>query len=638
MLKYFRNRKTIGYLVGSGLLVLVIFAFIVLYIPDFMGSDGGASLSDEIANVEGVSISARLFLQRYRAQERLYRGQLGNQFTPAMMRQLGLDEMVLQGLVQEALLVVEAERQGIRITDQELRDQILKDPSLQTNGQFIGRDAYLRLLKGSGWTPQQYEEQLRRDLLTDKLRGMITDAIVVSSQEVAREYRRRNEKANLDYIFVPRAKFEEAVEVTDEDVSKYFEENKEAYRLPTQRKVRYFTLTPQSFQASVQVTDREIERYYNRNIYLYETPEQVGASHILFKTADKDEEEARRQAEDVLAQIRSGADFAEMAKQHSEDTSAEQGGSLGLFGRGEMVPEFEQAAFSLNEGEISDLVRTDYGFHIIKVTERQAPIMRPLDSVRDEIRNILAQEKAGDLMEEAIVSASEFLQNMESLDALAQRYESVELQETPFFGKADPLPQLGNSSEAKSLAFELEIGKVSPPVRLGGGYGFFEIAGENPPRIPELEEIKEKVRNALVQDKAMELARSEAEELLNKLRAGQDAERVAKDAELELKSSENFLRSGQIPEAGRAAAIQEAAFSIEPNGFSDLLPTANGYVMLRILERTGYSDEQFASNKGDFTDQLLNEKKQRGWSAYLQELTRRYSVRIDRQMMRELTG
>jgi peptidyl-prolyl cis-trans isomerase D len=638
MLKYFRNRKTMGYLVGSALLVLVIFAFIILYIPDFMRPAGGANLSDEIANVAGVSISGRLFLQRYRAQERMYRSQLGDQLTPAMMRQLGLDEMVLQGLVQDALLVVEAERQGIKVTDEELRNQILEDPTLQANGQFIGRDAYLRLLKGSGLTPQQYEEQLRRALLRDKLRTMVTDAVVVSSQEVAQEYRRRNEKADLEYLFVPRDKFEETVEVTDEDVAEYYEANSEEYRLPTQRQVRYFTLTPQSFQASVQVTEREIERYYNQNIYLYETPEQVAASHILFKTADKDEEEVRRRAEDVLKQIRAGADFAEMARKYSEDTSAEQGGSLGLFSRGDMVPEFEQAAFSLSVGEVSNLIRTPYGYHIIKVTEHRAPVVRPLDSVRDEIRNVLVQEKTNALLEEAVVSAREFLQHMASLDALAQRYGSVELKETPFFGRTDPLPQLGNSSEAKQLAFELEIGEVSPPVRVGAGYAFFEVTGENPPRVPDLEEIKDQVRTDLIQKKAMELARIEAEEILSQLKAGKDAEKIAKDAGLELKSSEGFLRSGQLPDVGRAASVREAAFSDEPNGFSDLLPTANGYVLLRVLQRTGYSDEQFASEKDDFTDQILNEKKQRAWSAYLQELTRRYTVRIDRQMMHQLTG
>jgi peptidyl-prolyl cis-trans isomerase D len=398
------------------------------------------------------------------------------------------------------------------------------------------------------------------------------------------------------------------------------------------------TLTPQAFVAAVKVTDREVERYYNQNIYLYETLEQVGASHILFKTTEHDEEEVRQKAEEVLAQIKSGADFAEMAKKYSEDTSAEQGGDLGLFGRGQMVPEFEEAAFSLNSGEVSDLVRTTYGYHIIKVTERQEPITRPLDTVSDEIRNILLLEEARDLLEKAVSDASEFLRNMENLEALTQRYERVELQETPFFGKQDPLPQLGNSTEAKRLAFELELGKVSPPVRVGDGYGFFEVVEENPPRVPEFEEIKERIRTDLVHDKAMASARSQAEELLGRLRAGQDAERVARAAQLELKSSESFLRSAQLPEAGRAPAVRETAFSIEPDTFSDVLPTDNGYVLLRVLERTGFSPEQFATEKEDFTDRLVNEKRQQAWSAYLQELARRYSVRIDRQMMRQLTG
>lgn len=150
MLKYFRNKKTMGYLVGSGLLVLVIVAFIILYIPDFMAPAGGAIPGGEIANVAGVSISAQQFVQRYRAQERLYRAQLGNQFDPGLMKQLGLDEMVLQGLVQETLLGVEANRQGLVVTDDELREQILEDPSFQASGQFIGREAYLRLLQQRG--------------------------------------------------------------------------------------------------------------------------------------------------------------------------------------------------------------------------------------------------------------------------------------------------------------------------------------------------------------------------------------------------------------------------------------------------------------------------------------------------------
>ncbi len=637
MLKYFRNRKTIGYAVGSVMLVLVIVAFIALYLPDFMGP-GGAGPSNEVANVEGISISAQQFLQTYQMQERVYRAQLGGQYNPALLKQLGLDEMVLQRLIQDTLLVVDAGRQGLTVTNQEVSEEITKNPNLQTNGQFIGKEAYVRLLKEQGLTPQQFEDQVRQGLLVNKLQGLFMDGVVVNSQEVEQEYRRRNEKANLEYIFVPRSKFEDQVEVTDDDVSTFYEENKEDYKLPFQRKLRYMTLGPQSFVASVEVTDREIERYYNQNIYMYETPEQVGASHILLKTAEKDEDEVRRQAEDVLAQVKAGGDFAELAKKYSEDTSAENGGSLGLFGRGEMVPEFEQAAFSMQPGEVSDLVRTTYGFHIIKVINRQAAMIRPMDSVKDEILNTLRQEEAQRSVDEAVNNANVFLNNMDSLQALAQRYEKVELQETEFVGRQDMIPQLGSSPQARELAFEQEIGTVSPPIRVGNGYVFFEVVEEREPRIPPLDEITERVRADLSQKKAMEQARSLAEEIAKKLAEGSDAEQTAKAAELELKTSEGFLRTGQISEAGRSPGAQEAAFSVELDTFSDPLSADNGYVLLRVTERSGFSDEEFSEKKSEFTDQFTNEKKQRAWSSYLQELSRRYSVQINRDLVRQITG
>jgi peptidyl-prolyl cis-trans isomerase D len=638
MLKYFRNKKTMGYLVGSGLLVLVIFAFIVLYIPDFLAPGSATNSGNEVANVAGVPITAQQFVQRYRMQERVYRAQFGEQFNPAMMKQLGMDEMVLQGLIQEVLLAVEADSQGLIVTDEELSEQILKDPSFQSNGQFIGREAYLALLRQSGLTPQDYETQIRQALLRQKLQNMLMDGVTVSPQEVQTEYRRRNEKASLEYFFIPRSDYEDQVTVTDDDVAAYYEAQQEDYRLPVQRKARTMTITPQSFQDSVKVTDREIERYYNRNIYLYETPEQVGASHILFKTAEKDEDEVRRQAEKVLSQIQSGADFAEMAKEYSEDTSADNGGSLGLFGRGEMVPEFEQAAFSLDPGQVSDLVRTTYGFHIIKVTEKQDPMTRPLESVRAEILNTLKMEKSQDKMEEAVSSAATFLQSAQSLETLAQQYPGIELQETAFFGPQDSVPQLGNSREARELAFELAMGKPSSPVRVGTGYAFFEVLEEREPRVPPLDEIKEKVRADLVKARAMESALTQAEDIAQKLQSGQKVERVASAFGLELKTSDSFTRTSNLPESGRSPAAKDVAFTGELDSFSKPLQGENGYVVLRVLERTGFSSEEFDSDKGTFSEQVLSEKRQRAWSSYLQELQRRYAVSIDREALRRLTS
>ena len=641
MLKYLRDRKRMGYLVGSFLLVLVIFAFVVFYIPDLLAPAGGVGLTGEVARVDGISISAQQFLQRYRRQEQVYRAQLGQQYSPALMQQLGLEDLVLRRLIQDALLVVEAERQGLTVSDEEVANRIVRDSTFQSNGQFIGRAAYLQTLSQNGLTAGQFEAELRNQILRQKLQTLVTDGVLVSSEEVEREYRNRNEMAKLEYVHVPKEPIDASNEVADEEIAAFFEENKEQYRLPLQRKIRYLSITSQPFQSEVTVSEREIERDYNRNLHLYETPLQVRAGHILFKTADKDEkneEEVQRQAEEVLTQVKSGGDFAALAKKHSEDTSAEQGGDLGFFGRGEMVPEFEQAAFSLKVGDTSGLVKSAYGFHIIKVTERQDPFARELDDVRDEIRSRLTQEKAVKLMEDAVTQAGGYLRSTENLEGLAQQYDLLTTQETDFFGRRDPVPRLGSSQELRSLAFELPIGEVSPPLRQGRDYVFFEVLKERESFIPVLEDVREQVKKGLLDEAAGAAARSKAEEIRLKLSDARTAADAAKAAGTELKTADSFYRGTQLPEAGRSPAVQDAAFAGETGVFSAPLPSPNGFVVLRVVERTGYDPEKFASEKDTFTEQVLAQKRQQFWAAYLQALQQRSSVHVDRDTLRGLTG
>src|SRR3990172_2879351 len=206
MLKYFRNRKSLGWLVGAFLLILVIFAFVAFYIPDFLRGTGVAG-SGEVAWVEGPPISSQEFLRSYRAQEQQYRQQLGPQFSPDLMRQLGFDNLVLRQLVQNQILFLEAERQGIAVTDQEVSDFIVSLATFQSGGKFIGREAYLSFLSRNQMNASQFEEQMRQDLMVQKLQKLVTDAVVVPEADVEEEYRRRNEKLRLEYVFVPKAEF-----------------------------------------------------------------------------------------------------------------------------------------------------------------------------------------------------------------------------------------------------------------------------------------------------------------------------------------------------------------------------------------------------------------------------------------------
>jgi peptidyl-prolyl cis-trans isomerase D len=635
MLKYFRNRKSMGYLVGSILLLLVILAFVAFYIPDFMQPSGAAGSGAEVAWVGGSSISSAEFLRTYRFQESRYRQQLGAQYSPDLMRQLGFDNLVLRELVQSKILLLEAERQGISVADEEVSKLIVNLPEFQTSGKFIGRDAYLSLLAQNGLTASVFEEQLRQDLMRQKLQSLVTDGIVVAEDDVREEYRRRNEKLQLEYAFFPKSDFESQVQVSDDDARRYFDENPKEFEHPIQRKVRFITLTPQLFVSTVNVNDREIERYYNENRSRFETPEQVQASHILLKTDEgKDEAAVRKKAEGVLAQVKSGGDFAELARANSEDTgSAEKGGDLGFFGRDQMVPEFESAAFSLAEGEVSDLVRSTYGFHIIKVTGRRSGMVQPLESVREQIRGTISQEKAREAMEQAVTSATEKLRGSGSLDALAAQYPLLVPQETGFFARAERLPQFGNSAEATEAAFTTEVGKLSSAVRIGGGYAYLQVLEERPPGVPDFESVKERARAQLRDRRLMELSRARAAEARAKLET-----EAPEKAGITLQSTESFFRGGQLPEVGRSAALQTRAFDLPEGRFSDPLASDNGHVVVRVVARSGYSEADFAAQKASFEEQVVNEQRLRVWNAFVASLTPRYDVRVDWQAIRAVTG
>jgi peptidyl-prolyl cis-trans isomerase D len=635
MLKYFRDRKSVGYFLGALLLLLVIASFIVFYIPDFLSATGASGGSGEVAWVEGTPISSQEYLRSYRAQEQQYRQQLGAQYSPDLMRQLGFDNLILRQLVQNQILLIEAERQGLSVTDKEISDFIVSFPPFQSDGKFIGRDAYISFLSQRSLSVTDFERQMRQDLLRQKLQNLVTDGVRVSEADLEEEYRRRNEKLRLEYIFVPKSEFESQVQVSDEEARAHFDADPKKFERPVQRKVRFITLTPQLFATAVTVTDREIERYYQQNSARYETGEQVAASHILFKLEpDADEEAVRKKAEAVLAEAKSGADFAELARKNSEDASnAENGGDLGLFGRGQMVPEFEAAAFGLQEGQVSDLVRTTYGFHIIKLNRKQAAFTRPLDAVRDEIRNTITQEKARDAMDQAVESAGEKLRASGNVDALSAEYPVLVPQETAFFGRGETLPQLGNSPEASRVAFEADVGSVSSSIRLGNGYAFLQVLEERPAGIPDFEEVKEQARSQLKERKVMDLARAKAEAL----RATLLSEGPEK-AGIELLTTESFFRGGQLPEAGRSPEVNARAFSLPEGELSPPLSADNGFVLVRVVEKTGFNPADFSAQKTDFLEQMAQEERLRVWNAFVESLTGRYEVRVDWQAIRTITG
>jgi peptidyl-prolyl cis-trans isomerase D len=428
-------------------LAIVVLAFILLYIPDFLSNPGaGAGANDVVASVDGRDITVNRFRRAYNQQMQQYRAAYGANMDERMLKQLGIDQRIVQQMIEEEAALAEARRLGITASDQEVTERILSLPAFQENGQFIGDTRYRQLLQMQTppLRPDEFEEQVRRGITVEKLQGALTAWITVADADVESEFKRRNEKVKLAVVSFPADKFREGLQVTDAELSSYFNERANEYRIPEKRKVKYALIDMQAIRQRTPVSAQEVKQWYDDNIQQYSTPEQVRASHILFETEGKDEAAVKKEAEAVLAKAKApGADFAKLAAEHTDEEAGKtRGGDLDFFGKDQMVPEFSQAAFAMKQGEISDLVKTQYGFHIIKLTDRRAAAVRPLAEVHAQIEDQLKWERA---QAEAQRTANDLAGKMKSaadFDTVAKA-RGLTVAESALFSREEPIAGLG---------------------------------------------------------------------------------------------------------------------------------------------------------------------------------------------------
>jgi peptidyl-prolyl cis-trans isomerase D len=636
-----RMRRHKGWLKWS--LGLVVVAFIILYIPDFLRAKdpaAGALPGDQIAQVNGRGVSVLEFRTAYQRQVAAYRQAYGANVSEQLLRQLGFEQQVLQQLVNEQAMIVEAERLGMTVTDDEVRHRILAMPEFQLNGQFVGEAQYQAMLNAARppMTPGEFEAGLRRQLLVEKLRAVVTDWVAVTDAEADAEYTRRNEKVKVQLVHVASSAFLGQMTATDAEVAAYFDAHKETYRIGERRKVRYVLVDVESLRQGILVSSREVERYYNDNIELFSTPEQVRASHILFKTEGKDEAAVRAAAEKVLQEAKSGADFAELAKRHSEDESnAKLGGDLDYFTRGRMVPEFEEAAFGAQPGLLPDLVKTGYGFHIIKVVDKKAGSTRTFDEVKAQIREQLVGEKAQRLADTRAEEVAKEIQAPADLDKVAKA-RGWKVEETGFFTADEPILALGASPQVSAAIFALKEGEVSEPLRVGRGYAIAALSGRQDPSLPKFDDVKDRVRTDALRDKAAKAASEKAVSVAAALKTAPDFVAAAKKAGYEAKSSELIARGASLPEIGVNAAVEKAAFALGAGAVSDPVSAGDGTTIVKVIERQDVKPAEMAASRESVRQDLLDARRTDFFTAYMVKARGRMKIELNREVLNSILG
>lgn len=634
-----RMRRHKGWLKWS--LALVVLTFVVFYIPDFLTTPTGAAPNEVIAEVEGEPITVGSFTRRYNAQVQAYRNAYGGQMNDQLLKQLGIDRQILQQLIDEEAMVAESRKQGITVNDVEIRERILALPGFQENGQFVGEQRYRQILQiqNPPLSTTEFENSLRRALLIEKLRTALTGWMSVSDADVVAEFKRRNEKVKLEVVPVTAAAFTSQVTVTDAELVPYFEKAKDKYRIGEKRKIKYAQVNVDQVRAAIAVPEAEIAAFYQQNISQYQTPAQVRASHILFKLEGKDEKAVQALAEDVLKKAKApNADFAALARQYSEDDSNNtNGGDLDYFGRGRMVAEFEQAAFAMKPGEISNLVKTAFGFHIIKVVDRQPEQTRPLAEVRAELEDQLKWQKAQAEAERIAKSLEATVKTPAALDQVAKE-RNLTVVETGMVAADEPIQGVGMQPELSTRVFALNEGEVTPAMRVATGWVFATVTGRQDAYVPQLAEVKAQVADDLRQDKAAELAKQRAAAIASDLKTAKDFTAAAKRAGLEVKTTELIARGSAIPDLGISEAVDEAAFALPQGGISDAISTPTGTAVIRVVEKVGVTDTEVESGKDALRDELVNTRRDKFFGAYMQKAKGGLKIDIRQDTLARVVG
>ncbi len=640
-LGYMRRHKKWLYV----FLWLVIAAFIVLYVPALDPTSEGTA-SEAVVTVGDLEISVGEFQRAYYRQRqfyaRLYQGRLDEN----MIRQLGLEKQVLDGLVIDRLVELEAERLGITIPDEAVARAISTSPDYQDDGRFIGKAELRRRLELAGMTEQAFAESLRRQLLRERLQRLVGDGVMVSDSEAEREFRRRTEQVELEYVLVRAERFREEIEPTDEAIESRFEAERERYRIPEKRVVSYVLLDRELLRPRVSVTDRDISLYYQDHRDEFRQEEEFCARHILVKVrtsggedaAGHEEEEARRIAQALLGRVQSGSDFGDLAKASSEDLgSAANGGDLGCFPAGRMVPEFDDALYDLEAGQTSGLVRTNFGYHIIRLDSRREETTLPLAEVEERVRVLVTDEKMIELGDDASVVLAAALAGSKTLEEAAAAVD-LELKTSEPFARGETPPVLA-SPTLVARVFNMEAGEAEKEgFGLPQGAVFIALAEIQPSRLPDLDEAEGEVRADLVEEAALEKAYALAVQVRDRAKTV-GLERAATGSELVRKETLSPTAPGQpIGDLGAGVALDEAAFSLPEETLSDPVRTADGWSILRVAQRQGFDAEACERERPRVVASLRQQKQDQVFQAYMGAARERYEIRRNSAAYRRSLG
>jgi len=653
MIRFLQTQGPAKKIILSGILLVICGAMVITFIPGGLGSDLiGAPGKGVVAKVDGGDVTVEQVRQ---ATQQMVRQQMpqGSSANMSMLLPFFAQRAADQLITRQAL-VSEAEHLGLRVTPEEVQDDLQHGRYAATffpGGNYIGKQEYVDMLARANLTTLIFEEEVRKELLLEKLRALVSGSASVSEDQIHQQFVKENSKVKFEYAVIKQDDLRKGLHPTDAELKAFYESHKAQYNnsIPEKRKVKYAVVDLGKIQSGIQITHDDFQAYYDQHRDQYRVDQQAKVSHILIKTPlpgpggkgdEKGVADAQHRAEDLLKQLKAGAKFEDLAKKYSEDAgSAKEGGSLGWIGKGRTVPEFEKAAFSQPKGQIGDLVKSSYGFHIIRVDDRQDAHMKTPDEVKDQIEPLLKQQKAQQIAQkqaEALLNQA----RTQGLDAAAAA-KGVPIITSDFVGRKDLLPGLGPATQFMDAVFGAT--EKSPPdmAPVSQGFAVFQLLAVKPPSTPSFDEIRTKLEDEFKNERSSSLLSQKTQELSDRAKASHDLKKAARELGATVKTSDFVLPDGQVPDVGSMTGQASVAFSMKPGEISGPINSGSSGVVISMLENQKPNDGDFNAKRDQIRDSLLQNKQQELFGLFISNLRDQMQksgkIKINQEEMKTLT-
>ena len=618
-------------------MIKILLAGIAITFISWGGYQYTSQRASRVAVVNGETITIADFNSAYKRLLEQVRQSFGNNLNDELLKSLQLEKKALDQLVDNILMRQEAADLDIQVSDEDLSRVIRNIGAFQEAGVFDPR-RYKLILNQNNLTPESFELSQRDALLVQKLNNFITGSVKVSDPEALEWFKWNNATMDLSYFLLEPDRYKD-FPVTAEEVRQYFEAHKENYKTDPAIKVRYLKFESKTYASQVEIPDDEISAYYEEHPDEFQNPKTVQARHILIKVdpnaSAEDVAKAKERIEAILKKARDGQNFAELAKQYSEGPSRDKGGDLGTFRREAMVKPFADKAFSMKAGEISDPVRTQFGWHIIKVEKVNEATKTSLADAKQSIRKKLVDKRAKDLAYDAAESIYDGIFQGDQLEALANEHK-LALHTTDFFTRQKPPAGVGSKADFAKVAFELPEGQASDVQDFGDGYYILEVIDRQPSRIPEFETVEAKVRADLIKEKQDQKAKADADAVLAALKDGVAFQEAGRQFELEPHSTGFFKRDGAIPDIGYERDISRAAFGLSDNNKlpQEVLKGRKGYYVIEFGQKKEPDLAAFEKEKTDIQERLLQQKRFITFEGWLEQVKNRSEIVIEKDFLK----